>query len=295
MIRRIVRLLSMGMVLSFLTPFLSTSQAAKVTLSVGDGSGSPGSSEHQVAVDLENPNDGVKGIQMDVCDGDDYLVCTACDTTERTSGFSCSINNDEDGCCRVILISLSGGLIEAGTGPVFTLTYNVSEEAPEGQCRELTPESVKVSDESGNPFPSSEVVAEAGEFCFVTSSSTTTVITTTTTTIPHNGVSVEVWPDQLWKSRWIPLPYLLVMTGEGTHFNVFTSREYEPEGVLFPLLPLVWSEGYIWDIVLVMPNWLSEGENQTVTVTVSTGDEVAEDDFEVKLLPFILEQERSLK
>ena len=36
-----------------------------------------------------------------------------------------------------------------------------------GGCRALNPESVSISNESGNPFPSSDIISESGEFCFV--------------------------------------------------------------------------------------------------------------------------------
>ena len=44
-----------------------------------------------------------------------------------------------------------------------------------------------------------------------------------------------------------------------------------------------------------MPRWLAGFEDQTATVTVATGDEVAESDFEVKLLPSILDQREGMQ
>lgn len=259
-----------------------------VTLTIGDGSGLPGSSGNPVEVSLENPNDKVNGLQVDICDVDDYLSCTACETAARTSVFSCSIEEQKDGCCRVIIISFASDSIEEGTGPIFTITYDVTGEAPAGECRDLNPEGVKVSDEIGEISPE-DVITEPGEFCF-SSSSTTTTTTTTTTTIP----SINVSPDPIWKSHWILLPYLMVIAGEGTHFNFFnTTLAYEPSGVVFPFLPLIWSELYIWDIILVMPSWLAGEEDQmvTVTVTTETENEVVKGDFEIKSLPFIFDQE----
>ena len=46
---------------------------ASVTLTVGNGSGLPGSQGNQILVSLENPDGAVKGVQADICDVDDYL------------------------------------------------------------------------------------------------------------------------------------------------------------------------------------------------------------------------------
>ena len=148
---------------------------ADVTLMVGDGSGSPGSTDNPVVVTLDNPDDMIKGVQLDLCDVDDFLSCTTCDTAERATDFSCSINEIDGGCCRIILVSLTGGSMEAGTGPIFTINYDVLEGAPSGECRDLdlNPEEVEIADEMGEPI-TGDVITVSGEFCFLASSSTTT-------------------------------------------------------------------------------------------------------------------------
>jgi hypothetical protein len=148
---------------------------ADITLTVGDGSGSPGSSENPVIVSLDNSVNKVKGLQVDVCDVDGYLLCTACGTTGRTTGFDCMINKLDGGCCRVILANLTAGIIEEGTGSIFTVKYTISSSAPGGECVDLTPEEVQIADENGDPFPPDDVVLEPGEFCFVSSTTTTSV------------------------------------------------------------------------------------------------------------------------
>ena len=471
--------------LGFLMLPLSLSHA-EVTLSVGDGLGLPGSSNSQVVVSLENQADKVKGLQIDICDVDNYLSLTGCETTNRTTNFSCEKSELESGCCRILLISFSGNTtITEGTGPIFTLKYTVSGGAPSGECRDLNPENVKVSNEDGDPIASSDIIVEPGAFCFsspVTTTTTTIITTTTTTTIKPSykvtisplsatiasgstlqftaktthggeevagtysweivpqstigstidenglltagendtgsdlvetvkvkdvahqnifatatvtikvkvepppecevtinpsaalvypgdtlmlsalttgncetpqfqwslknsdtnssiepqggscsytagennggepltdsltvndgvngvgaeavitvlaeGVSIEVSPDSLWKSHWIPLPFLLIITGEGTHFEALKSTiTFQPEGALFPFCPLVLGETFIWEIILVMPSWLASGEDQMVTVTVTTEDEEVSGDVAVKLLPFIFSQETDL-
>ena len=186
-------LLMQLVVLCFLALSLSLVHAADVTLTVGDASGSPGSSENPVAVSLENQDDRVRGLQVDVCDVDDYLTCTMiCETTDRTADFACvaeEITNPPDnpsyGCCRAILYGLENPppLIGVGQGSIFTIKYTISSSAPGGACIDLNPEGVQVADENGDPFPSDDVVSEPGEFCFV---STTTTAASTTTTVKEN-------------------------------------------------------------------------------------------------------------
>jgi PKD repeat protein len=162
-------------------PIPGCGEECDVTLSVGDANVAPGEMV-LVDVSLENKNDMVRGIQVDICDGiddlfltntgtnppppADCLVCAGCETTERTSNFSCSINELENGCCRVVLVSKKGDLIEEGTGSVFTLKYNVSEDCLGGECKTLSPENVKVADELDNPL---EVCTTSGKFCFAES------------------------------------------------------------------------------------------------------------------------------
>ena len=278
---------------------------AEVTLTVGDGSGSPGSTDNPVVVSLANPDDAVGGIQMDICeDKDDYLTPPVinvgpppeyddeCAPTDRAAGFDCLVNELPNGCCRVLLVSVAGSFVEEGEGPVFTLKYDVSGEAPAEECRELNPEGVMISGENENQ-QLSDVILESGTFCFSASSTTTTTIATTTTTATTTP-SIGVSPDPMWKSRWVSLPYLLVIEGTGTQFNYFQTRlSFEPSGVVFPFFPIIWNELYIWDIVWVMPGWLAGLEDQTVTVTVTTEDREVSNDCVIKLLPFILGQERS--
>lgn len=149
--------------LCLLTFSLPLSQAT-VTLTVGNGSGLPGSSGNPVEVSLDNPGEKVGGVQMDICDVDDYLSCGECETTGRTSDFDC-FANEINGCCRVVLFSkIPGGLIGAGTGPIFTLDYEVSGGAPGGECRDLNPEGVMVLGENTQRLDATSV---PGEFCFL--------------------------------------------------------------------------------------------------------------------------------
>ena len=80
--------------LCILTVFLSLSQA-EVTLTVGNGSGAPGTSDNPLSVSLDN-SVVVTGMQMEVCESPETpnLTCTGCETTDRApSGFSCNIKS----------------------------------------------------------------------------------------------------------------------------------------------------------------------------------------------------------
>ena len=129
-------------------------------ISVGNGSAPPGSADVSVNVSMDNVVP-VKGIQMDICDQGDNLTCTGCETTARSSDLQCISNELSNGCVRLVLISLEGDLIDVGTGPLFSLSYDVADDAP-SECISLTPEGTKVSDENTSPL---NATTEEGEFC----------------------------------------------------------------------------------------------------------------------------------
>ena len=103
---------------------------------------------------------------------------------------------------------------------------------------------------------------------------------------------VQIIPDPLWRSRWVPMPYLMNIVGEDTSFNTSeTSLDFQPEGAVLSLFKLVLSETSLWDFVLVMPVWLSGEGDQTLTLTVTTGEEVVSKEFDIRLLPFVLDKD----
>jgi hypothetical protein len=130
-------------------------------IAVGDGSASPGTKNVSVSVTMDNA-DPVKGIQMDICDDGNYLTCTGCDNSLRTSNLNCQSNELSNGCARIILVSLGGDSIDVGTGPIFSLNYDVADGAPPAECVNLTPVETKASDENNDPL---DTTTEAGEFC----------------------------------------------------------------------------------------------------------------------------------
>ena len=130
-----------------------------IIIAVGNGSASPGTENVSVNVSMDNA-DPIKGIQMDICDQGDNLICTGCETTARASDFQCITNELDHGCVRLVLISFEGDLIDVGTGPLFSLSYDVADDAP-SECISLTPEGTNVSDENTIPV---SATTEVGEF-----------------------------------------------------------------------------------------------------------------------------------
>ncbi len=136
-----------------------------VTFTVEDGSAPANSKDNAVTVSLDNPHIGIRGVQMNICDEGDYLTCTGCETTERTPDFLCATNEQEDGSCKMVIVSLTGDSIETGTGAIFTVKYDVSEDALVGECRDINPERVIIVDENKQPLYIRSI-SIPGEFCF---------------------------------------------------------------------------------------------------------------------------------
>lgn len=137
-----------------------TEPESGLIIAVGTGSASPGTENTSVNVALDNVVP-VKGVQMDICDAGDYLTCTGCEPTARASGFDCLTNELRHGCVRILLYSM-GDVIDVGTGPLFSLNYDVVDEAPSAECINLTPAETKVSDENKSFI---DATVEPGEFC----------------------------------------------------------------------------------------------------------------------------------
>jgi hypothetical protein len=71
---------------------------------------------------------------------------------------------------------------------------------------------------------------------------------------------------------------------------------FAPAASVLPLIPLILDAQTIWELIFVMPSWLAGGaESETLTVTVTTGSEVVDDDVAIEILPFLLDEKKSLK
>ena len=145
---------------------LPSVQAADVTLTIGNGSGFPGTPANQVEVSMDNPNNSVNSLQLDIADVDDYLICTGCtrDEVRVPYGFICIAQELSGGACRILMFYIqSDHDIEAGAGAIFTIAYAVNGNAPAGECRGLTLEEAKVLDANKNLLDAASV---PGQFCF---------------------------------------------------------------------------------------------------------------------------------
>jgi hypothetical protein len=132
---------------------------------VSSGSGLPGSHDNVIEISLDNPDNRIKALQIDICDADNYLYGTGCESAERTSGFSCIAQEQEDGCVRALLYTLGDDTIAEGSGVILTLTYDVDPSAPAGECSTLNLENVNIADE--NNIPLLDPTLLPGQFCFL--------------------------------------------------------------------------------------------------------------------------------
>jgi hypothetical protein len=153
-----------GIALSILLALgLSSCRQADVTLSIGSGSGAPGSENNMVEITIDNPAHVIKGIQADICDEGNYLQGVTCEPVGSASDFTCAHNELSNGCFRIMLLSLSGQIIPEDAGHIINVSYDVSASATEGRCVDLTAQEIKVSDEETNPLAA---VIQEGSFCF---------------------------------------------------------------------------------------------------------------------------------
>jgi hypothetical protein len=112
--------------------------------------------------------DLVGGMQFDLCEyingqPSDCMTCLDCAITERTTLFDCVVNELANGCCRVLLFSMSpGGLINPGLCDIVTV-FEFPSECSSQVCTEQIPENIVVSGDSGVQLPA---LGLPGEVCF---------------------------------------------------------------------------------------------------------------------------------
>ena len=120
-----------------------------VLLIIADAFGYSGT----IDIELENSLDPVGEVHVDVCDKDQrvwlQIDTSSCDTTARSSAFSCSISDLGSGCVRVDLTTLSA-VIDPGTGVIAQLTYTIDANAPLGDFADLIPENSDVRDDTAS-------------------------------------------------------------------------------------------------------------------------------------------------
>jgi len=193
----------------------------KVTLGVGYAAALPSSVNVPVPFYLENLYGPLVGGKVAICSDNvdlSYSEPITAKTTDRTAGFAIMTSVPDGfwaGCFRLIFFDITGNsIIDTGDGPIFTVDFDVSQNAPSGGCRQpitLTPTFSCKIDVGGIPFNRDvKTITETGDFCFIdpTSPPTTTVSsgngggggggggspdTTTSTTIPDsNGDTTSI-------------------------------------------------------------------------------------------------------
>jgi hypothetical protein len=101
---------------------------------------------------LDNQDVLVGGIQFDICDSPDCLVCIDCELTERTVMFDCVVLELPNGCCRVIMFCKNPGCaINPGICDIVTVVMQTKDPLPEEclECIEEGFENIVASDYDG--------------------------------------------------------------------------------------------------------------------------------------------------
>lgn len=133
-----------------------------VRLVISNATAYRGSHGNRVEVALENPDIQVRGIQLEICDEDNYLSCAGCEVTDRSGGFVCASHEKPNGCYELLLFSFTR-MIEMGTGPLLRFSCDAADAAPVGGCRELLPGRLEIADEQKQSL---EASVEKGSICF---------------------------------------------------------------------------------------------------------------------------------
>jgi hypothetical protein len=137
--------------------------SAEVELQVNNTSGKPGSSGNMVLVNMDNQVK-VRGVQFTLTDTPELLDATAISPTTRAPGFA-AFFNETGTTVDVFLISLTGGEIGIGTGPILQLTFDVDGAAVSGNKSVLSISDAKIAGVSSENIFSNLV---DGDFLFST-------------------------------------------------------------------------------------------------------------------------------
>ena len=87
------------------------------------------------------------------------------------------------------------------------------------------------------------------------------------------------------------LPTLMVLQSDTASFNILTSRvAYTPARAVVPTPRVVLGAHSIWQLIFVNPSWLAGAQDDTLTVTVTTGTEEVSGTAAIEMLPFGLDE-----
>ena len=111
-----------------------------------------------IDIELDNPSDYISEFHADICNvyQHDWLQIdtSSFNTTNRSSGFRCSIGDLKNGCVRLDLTVVSD-LIDPGTGPIAKLSYNLDADAPLEDSAYLNPQNIDIRDDTHSYAPNS--------------------------------------------------------------------------------------------------------------------------------------------
>ena len=100
---------------------------------------------------------------------------------------------------------------------------------------------------------------------------------------------IEIVPDTILQSRWIPLPMVLHIIGDGIHFDFYNSVTFSPAGAVLVFSSLAVDSENIYVIGILMPQ-LMTGLLDVFDISVVTEENEAYGSIRVELLPFILDE-----
>ncbi|MBM3334244.1 hypothetical protein FJY63_06245 [Candidatus Sumerlaeota bacterium] len=141
------------------TTMPSFAAQTSATLTIGAGSGLPGTGGHAVPISLNNTV-AIRGLQLNLRDIPDALNVTGCNATGRTVGWT-AVAVDHGSYASVMVVSLSSGMIAPGSGPIAQVVFGVKATSSKGTAVELRPADVNVADQNNQPL---SVNAVSGQF-----------------------------------------------------------------------------------------------------------------------------------
>jgi len=108
----------------------------------------------------------------------------------------------------------------------------------------------------------------------------------------HYGKILGVFPKVVLSSRWIPLPYIMIIIGENTRFNATSYPNFDPDDSIVTIGHI--GSNNLMGVLLLLSPYAEEGfVDLAVTTTNGGGQEVTftkEDAFRIGHLPFILDE-----
>ncbi len=123
-----------------------------------------------------------------------------------------------------------------------------------------------------------------------------TASATVTLNSEEEVLSLRALPDSLAKTLFLPYPAWLSLEGTGTHFDPLASViTLDPPTALWPLFTLVTDSTNIISFILVMPAWFAGSDNETVTITVTTGDISVSATVDIEFVPSMMGEENNIQ